>query len=146
MSRPVRSALWACATLAALAAAALAGFVALRADAEPVAPDPAKISLIESLRFVASDDFNRMSPRRRIDFVDAAIARANRMGFEELFLLLTDADVAALRERAGRNARAIPGHQKVAGRLYGVLLDKFYALPPMRRKLYLTTLVLMLEG
>jgi hypothetical protein len=76
----------------------------------------------------------------------AVIDRLHERSFEELALMAMDPVDPGRRERLIANAQALANRDQIEDKLTVLFLDKFYALPPMRRRVYLATFALMQLG
>jgi len=113
----------------------------------PKVPDPQKISAQEAIGFMASSDFNRMTSGHRTRFILAVLDKQRHdLSFEQLVALMIDPSQDQVRQQMAINIKRLANASQLGGKLFELYLDKFYALPVWRRKLYLTTFAFAQEG
>lgn len=112
----------------------------------PEVPDPGELSVQESIQFIASDDFNRMTETHRVEFTKEVIAHQKGRSFEELIAMMLDQSGRVVRERAADNIRGLRDPTQVTSPLIALYLEKFYELSPEKRMVYMTVFVLAQQG
>ena len=129
--------------LSIMAAAALAGgtsFLLLQWDRSPLPPDITKMDLKAAMAFEATDDFNKLSEKRRREFAEAVFNRLRELPFEDMVSIALDPNNVAMQKKRIANLRKLSNYNQLKSQYVAEFLQKFYKLPPFKRGVYLTML------
>ena len=135
----------ACVFAGALGAAVLVALFVMR-DRTPDPPDVKAISLRDAMRFEASADYEKMSVAKRRAFSEGLFQRLRALPFEELLRTALDPANMEMQRKRLANLRKLPNYDELHSRYAAHFLEKFYDLPPLKRKVYLSALALYQEA
>ena len=127
----------ACAAL--VVAGAVFAYLALRDRPLPHIPNADA-----GIRFLASDDFNRLSERDRVRYAMAVVDLLRHMPYDDYLRLLTRSDDE--RTRMMNNLARTPGHEQVGSALFALFLDRFWDQDPAKRTATLIAIALIQQG
>lgn len=134
----------ACVFAAGLAAAAAVLFVTR--DRTPDPPDVTAISLRDAMQFEASADYDKMSAAKRSAFSEGVRRKLDALPFEEMLRTALDPANMDMQRKRLANLRKLPNYAELHSRYVADFLQKFYKLPPLKRKVYLSALALYQEA
>jgi hypothetical protein len=96
------------------------------------------------IRFMASDDFNKLSESQRLKYAMEVIDRMRALGYDEYLHLILAPDEQQMRLAA--NLRKVPGHEQFTSALFAMFLDRFWDQNPGKRSATLMLVALAQQG
>ena len=102
----------------------------------PTVPDLARTDAADAIRFIGTDDFNRMTEAHRKRYAIAAAEKLRDKSFQDLVAMSMTPDPSY--RRIAENMNRLKDRDAVGGAYMRVFLDKFFELPKDQREAYLT--------
>ena len=115
-------------------------------DRTPDPPDITAISLRDAMKFEASADYDKMSAAKRRAFSDGVLQKLQALPFEEMLRTALDPANMEMQRKRLANLRKLPNYDELHSRYAAHFLEKFYDLPALKRKVYLTALAFYQEA
>lgn len=106
----------------------------------PKVPDVAKADLNETIQFIGTDDFNRMTESHRKKYMLGLTDRLREKSFQDLLALMMN--VGPKGRKAAENVNKMRDKEEIGSAFFRVFLDKFYELSASERETYLTMWVM----
>lgn len=102
----------------------------------PKVPDLARTDAVDAIRFIGTDDFNRMTEAHRKRYAIAAAEKLRDKSFQDLVAMSMTPDPSY--RRIAENMNRLKDRDAIGGAYMRVFLDKFFELPRDQREAYLT--------
>jgi hypothetical protein len=112
----------------------------------PTVPDLVRVDLKDAFVFMGTDDFQRMFESHRRRYALALADRLRDKSLEELLIMTHDPRDLEARRRIVASIRHLPNSEEFSFKAMGIIADKLYQQPEIKRKVYLTVIALALEG
>ena len=102
----------------------------------PKVPDLARTDFKDAMRFIGTDDFNRMTEAHRKRYAIATAEKLRQKSFRDLVEMSMTPDPGY--RKVAENMNRLKDRDEVGGAYMRVFLDKFFELPKDQRETYLT--------
>ena len=140
MKRPTKIILW---IISCAAAVLLAWGIYFYAH-YPKVPDLTKVDPITGIKFIATDDFKRLTLSHQQRYAQAALSRLSELEFKDLMMLMMQHN--GYMGDVFKNVRSLPEGEKIGGTVLRVFLNDFYRLNKTQRNVALTAVALAQQG